>query len=461
MVDTGICAYRPSTHRRRAGRAAEPTAVYRPRHPERTAFYRLLDAHLARYLGTYEERFEPRYGPLRRVVPRTAEAFLECGRLKSGFARIRCPRCRGEHLLAFSCQTRNFCPSCQAKRAALFAEKLREEILAPVAHRHVVFTIPRALRGLFERDRRLLGLLSRCAYEALRRTWAVGFEDARAVPGMVASIQTFGSFANFHPHIHALVTNGVVTGEGEFVSLPRWTPEAVEAVFRRLVLRRLVQAERLSETFRDALLTWERSGFSVYGEQVVLETEGERLERVARYVVRAPMPFEVVEAMAQEQVRITTPPDPRTGERELVLDPLEFVHAMCRQVPDPRQHLVRYYGLYANRSRKMWQGRWGRGDWGGPVTGEGEDSGAGGDGPGGRSGVRAGSWARLLRRILEVDPLLCPRCEVAMVVVSVITEPRVVDRILEHVAASGGDDPFAERAPPGAEDGAAVVEPIH
>jgi hypothetical protein len=48
-----------------------------------------------------------------------------------------------------------------------------------------------------------------------------------------------------------------------------------------------------------------------------------------------------------------------------------------------------------------------------------------------------------------------------MVVVSVITEPRVVDRILEHVARTGGDDPFAERAPPAADDGAAVVEPIH
>jgi len=32
-----------------------------------------------------------------------------------------------------------------------------------------------------------------------------------------------------------------------------------------------VEAERLSETFRDTLLTWERSGFSVYGEQVVLD----------------------------------------------------------------------------------------------------------------------------------------------------------------------------------------------
>ena len=66
----------------------------------------------------YEERFEPRYGYLRPVVARAVPAFLECGRLQNGFARIRCPRCRGEHLLAFSCQTRNFCPSCQAPSSA-------------------------------------------------------------------------------------------------------------------------------------------------------------------------------------------------------------------------------------------------------------------------------------------------------------------------------------------------------
>jgi len=157
--------------------AGHGIGVYRPRHPERTAFYRLISRYLERYVGTYEERFEARHGPLRRVVPRTAEAFLECGRLQNGFARIRCPQCTGEHLLAFSCQTRNFCPSCQAKRAALLGEKVVGEVVAPVSHRHMVFTVPRALRGLFERERRLLGLLSRCAYESVRRTWATGFGE--------------------------------------------------------------------------------------------------------------------------------------------------------------------------------------------------------------------------------------------------------------------------------------------
>ena len=81
--------------------------------------------------------------------------------LVGGFARIRCPSCKNEHLLAFSCQSRNFCPSCQAKRSWLFAEKLREEFLAPVAHRHFTHSIPKALRGL-EQEYAATSLPTRC-----------------------------------------------------------------------------------------------------------------------------------------------------------------------------------------------------------------------------------------------------------------------------------------------------------
>lgn len=33
---------------------------------------------------------------------------------------------------------RSFCPSCEKKKQLLWAERLREEVLLPVAHRHVV-----------------------------------------------------------------------------------------------------------------------------------------------------------------------------------------------------------------------------------------------------------------------------------------------------------------------------------
>ena len=64
--------------------------------------------------------------------------------------------------------------------------------------------------------------------------------------------------------------------------------------------------------------------------------------------------------------------------------------------------------------------------------------------------ARRQSWARLLRKVLEVDPLLCPQCQVEMKIVSVITDPVVVDAILDHVEAGRGHDPHAPRAPPAA-----------
>ena len=140
--------------------ACEPQAEYRARRPERTAHYQLLERHFDDYLYAYEERFEPTSGPLRPVVTRAVHAYLSYGRPEEGFARLKCADCGEERILAFSCRSRNLCPSCQAKRAAVFAEKLVEEVLAPVPHRHWVFTIPIALRGLFQRERALVGLLS-------------------------------------------------------------------------------------------------------------------------------------------------------------------------------------------------------------------------------------------------------------------------------------------------------------
>jgi hypothetical protein len=63
------------------------------------------------------------------------------------------------------------CSSCQAQRSILFAEKLTGEILASVTHRHWTFSIPRVLRGLFERERALLSLLSQTAYASILKTF--------------------------------------------------------------------------------------------------------------------------------------------------------------------------------------------------------------------------------------------------------------------------------------------------
>jgi len=88
----------------------------------------------------------------------------------------------------------------------LFAEKLTSEILAPVPHRHWTFSIARVLRGLVERDRMLLGLLSRTAYEAIRKSFQTLFQRSDVLLGCIVSLQTWAFGCNFHPHCHAIVT---------------------------------------------------------------------------------------------------------------------------------------------------------------------------------------------------------------------------------------------------------------
>jgi hypothetical protein len=59
---------------------------------------------------------------------------------------------------------RCICPSCDQKRAPLFAKHVDMEILGQVPIRQYVVTVPRMPRLCFKYDRKLLGELSRCFY---------------------------------------------------------------------------------------------------------------------------------------------------------------------------------------------------------------------------------------------------------------------------------------------------------
>ena len=60
------------------------------------------------------------------------------------------------------------------------------------------------------------------------------------------------------------------------------------------------------------------------------------------------------------------------------------------------------------------------------------------------------SWARLVRRIYEVDPLLCPRCSGPLSMVAVITDQKVVTAILRHLDKHDQPTSVHARDPPAA-----------
>ena len=179
--------------------------------------------------------------------------------------------------------------------------------------------------------------------------------------------------------------------------------------------------------------------------------DGRAVERLARYIMRPPISLERIRWSGDSEVlyrpkachdgRARQPGDPAE-----TFDPAEFLARVIMHIPEPRRHLVRYYGAFSNVSR-------------GKRRRQAEATiGAAPCDAGGAPMARADrnhsrdaralrrSWAQLIKRVYEVDPLLCPKCGGEMRIIAFIIDHDVVDAILRHLAKAEAKSP---RGPPG------------
>jgi hypothetical protein len=437
-----------------------PVGVYRPRRPLSSPLYRLLTDHFEHFRGQYEDVFEHEYGRWRRVVDTVVGRYLDCGVLEAGFARVRCADCAAEYLLAFSCKTRYFCPSCHAKRLAAWTVWLDDELLAPVPHRQMVFVLPKRLRPYFQWRRKLLGDLARIAARTATAFVRATLDEPDVSVGIVMCIQTHGSLLNWQPHIHALVTDGGFRPDGTFVSMPAHSTDVLTEAFRRAVLKLFVDRELFEPEVADNMLDWMHSGFSVHDSVWLDQDDAPAQARLARYCARCPVSLERLEYDAQTgTVEYTSDKDHGPTAGRYTFEPTAFIARLVAHIPEKGQALQRYYGYYANRTR----GERRKVPAGVVEPIDGDNAMGGADLPlrevtivepeaFNRAEARH-RWAELLRLIYEVDPLVCPRCGGPMRVVALIQDPKVIDKILRHLRAKGSNataGPWATGPPPSA-----------
>jgi len=316
----------------RAAGATPKGGVYRPRNPRASPLYPCADRHLA------ELRSE---GRLQRLLEeRVIERFLKCGDPHHGFARIYCPECRHDYLLAFSCKARYFCPSCHQKRVLAYGDWVEENVLAPVAHRQYVFTVPRMLRPIFSRRRGLLGELCHIVERLLIKAYSGAGVEGR--PGLILFVQTFGDLVTFNPHIHVLAADGLFRADGVFVALPAIPLKLLEQGFRREVLKLLLAEHSIGEGLSSRMLAWRHSGFSVHNGVRVRAGDAEGRKQLAQYMLRAPFSLEKMTYLPQTGMVMYRSHLHKSLKRKFQLMPgAQWLEMLCRHVPDRFEHLVR------------------------------------------------------------------------------------------------------------------------
>ncbi len=260
--------------------------------------------------------------------------------------------------------------------------------------------------------------------------------------GAISFIQRFGNTLNYHPHFHFIVADGIFEKHGETLTFHEaiLTPDDIADVqdaIEKSVLKLFNRRGWFNEDEIEKILSYENTGFSLDAKVKIQAWDHESLERLIRYCARP--------AFASENLRWNGPwliyrlPKPcHTGKRFISLDPIEFIDKIAALTPPARRHRHHYHGAFASNSPLR------------PcvtkaaienppkqVPAQLQESAQ-------KTSKVSFTWAKLIARIYEVDPLLCP-CGKKMKIIKIVTDPREIWSILNKIGwratASEFDEP--------------------
>jgi hypothetical protein len=215
-------------------------------------------------------------------------------------------------------------------------------------------------------------------------------------------------------------------------------PEVLAKLFRHKVLRLLQDEEAIDEHVVANLLAWPHTGFGAHVSREIPADPVSR-ENVSRYLAHPPIILDriVGDPSAGKVIYTGEAIHPRHRANFRVFDPLAFLAELCAHIPDPHEKTAIYYGWYSNRTRGFRKAH--------GLLAAATPSQPAPETDRAPLAIRR-TWARLIRKIYEVDPLRCPRCKATMKVIAVIEEEEIIYRILAHLnLLAAGDGP---RAPP-------------
>ena len=175
-------------------------------------------------------------------------------------------------------------------------------------------------------------------------------------------------------------------------------------------------------------------GFSLHAEVCCAAHQRKKLEHLCRYITRPAIANERLTLNRAGQVVLTLKTPYRDGTTHIVMSPLEFMQRLAALIPRPRLHLIRFHGVLAPNARlrpeiipTV------------PVNAH-TPSADHAEAPPAAAPARL-SWARLLKRVFDIDLKHCARRGGPLKIIAAIEHAPVIAKILAHLG-------LLARAPP-------------
>lgn len=303
----------------------------------------ILSDHWNDYVGLYKEK-------IRVNVKIEVEKVLRCRDINYGYIELKCKKCNELKRIGFSCKSR-FCKSCGKIYVDNWINKLMEKLIN-VRHRHMVFTIPEELREIFERNRKLLGLLPQCAAQTIMSWMKEQNKSEEYTPGIVAVIHTFGRDLKWNPHVHMIVTEGGTGKKNPWQHIKFFPYKMLRIRWKQYLLEALsknCKEKRKMKDLRNKLYIKADKGFYVYAKSEI-KTIKQSATYIGRYVGRPVIAESRIlgydgEYVTYEYVR-------HEDNKKIVemLHVYDFIEKITKHIPEKYFNMIRYFGIYSNKN---------------------------------------------------------------------------------------------------------------
>ena len=313
--------------------------------------------------------FQESFTQVERSMPlcqlKAASNIMSCRTAVMGGRVHECPSGEEGHdhcIMYNSCHYRN-CPQCNLMPRLKWLEKHQTRLLN-CSHRQVVFTVPHELNRLWLCNTREMSNLLFGSVASTLKTFLSDEKWLGAKAGYSLVLHTWGRNLSLHPHIHAVITEGGLNAEGNWVE-PKYgcflPAEAMMPRFRGAYIsgiRRLIRENKLTMPEGQSVVQLRCVLNKVYSEKkwnVRVEesyTHGEGIVKyLSRYLKGGPIRSHQVK-QGDDEVRLRYK-DHRSGLiRWQPFSKEKFISQLLIHTPPSSMAMIRHYGLYASGSVK-------------------------------------------------------------------------------------------------------------
>jgi len=291
-----------------------------------------------------------------------AHQLLTCRTEAQGHHVVRCAGGDYETVRFNSCKHRG-CAGCGSRETERWIREQDARVL-PGPYHQIVFTIPDGLHLLWLYNRVLFtNLLFKAAWEALRAFT----DDPRwlgAIPGAIATVQSWSELLSLHVHLHLLITAGGLDAFGQWVKSRAsfFCPAvALSVKFRGRFLAKLRAALESGELKLppDTTAAFWRMRFNKLGRQkwhLRIDPAYEHPHGVIRYLGaylrRGPIGESRIKHYDGHTLTIAHKHPEEHPHPTFTLTAEEFIRRYLLHIPPKGQRVVRHFGLFHHHQRE-------------------------------------------------------------------------------------------------------------